>query len=79
MKLVKKIGFFSLIALFIGLISEVDTVYAAAPPPPPPPCETPPCPPDVPIDGGIGFLAAAGMYYGIKKLYGAKKGRRDIE
>ncbi|MGE0567970.1 MAG: PID-CTERM protein-sorting domain-containing protein [Bacteroidia bacterium] len=44
----------------------------AAPPPPPvtPPCWPPPC---IPIDGGIGFLMAAGVAYGAKKLYQFKK------
>ncbi|WP_157454266.1 PID-CTERM protein-sorting domain-containing protein [Crocinitomix catalasitica] len=34
-----------------------------------PPCWTPEC---VPIDGGIGFLIAAGAAIGVKKLYGKK-------
>lgn len=37
--------------------------------PPGGPCGTPPWPPCVvPLDGGIGFLAAAGAYFGYKKL-----------
>ena len=28
-----------------------------------------PPPPDIPIDGGAGFLIAAGMMLGIKKIY----------
>jgi len=29
--------------------------------------------PDVPIDGGIGVLIAAGVLYGSKKIYDARK------
>ena len=37
--------------------------------PPSPPCGTPPFPPcAVPIDGGIGLLAAAGVAYGTRKM-----------
>ena len=47
-------------------------ICMAGPPPPPggggsgsdPPCWPPPC---IPIDGGIGFLLAAGIAYGGKK------------
>ena len=35
-----------------------------------PPCWDPPC---VPIDGGLGFLIAAGAFLGVKKLYGMYK------
>lgn len=28
---------------------------------------------DVPVDGGLGFLLAAGIGYGIKKLYSKKQ------
>ena len=34
-----------------------------------PPCWEPEC---IPIDGGIGFLIAAGAVIGVKKLYGNK-------
>jgi hypothetical protein len=37
------------------------------PPPPLPPSE------NVPIDGGIGYLVAAGIGYGIKKIYDKNK------
>lgn len=36
-----------------------------------PPCWDPEC---VPIDGGLGFLLAAGAFLGIKKLYNKKQG-----
>ena len=29
--------------------------------------------PDIPIDGGIGILIAAGVLYGSKKIYDARK------
>ncbi|HIA11488.1 MAG TPA: hypothetical protein EYN69_05375 [Flavobacteriales bacterium] len=50
-------------------------VQAAGPPGPPggggdPPCWPPPC---IPIDGGIGFLLAAGLAYGGKKALGSFK------
>lgn len=50
--------------------------FGAAPPPPPPP--PPPCwpPPCIPIDGGIGFLIAAGALYGVKKSYDKFKADR---
>ena len=45
--------------------------FSAGPPGPPgggggPPCWPPPC---IPIDGGIGFLIAAGIAFGGKKAY----------
>ncbi|HHZ65225.1 MAG TPA: hypothetical protein EYN51_06975 [Flavobacteriales bacterium] len=47
---------------------------AAGPPGPPgggnPPCWPAPC---IPIDGGIGFLIAAGLAYGGKKAYDSFK------
>jgi len=56
----------------------VGVCFAAGPPPPPPPtppnlgpvCWPPPC---IPIDGGIGFLMAAGAAYGAKKLSDYRK------
>ncbi len=35
-----------------------------------PPCWDPPC---IPIDGGIGFLIAAGAFLGIRKIYTINK------
>ncbi len=40
--------------------------------PPDPGCPTPPCP-AIPLDGGISLLIAAGIAYGSKKVYNAKK------
>ena len=51
-------------------------------PPPPggtgPPCWPPPC---IPIDGGIGWLLAAGVAYGAKKSwdFGKKNKEEKIE
>ena len=39
----------------------MESIMAQAPPPPP-------NPEAIPIDGGLGFLLAAGMAYGAKKL-----------
>lgn len=44
------------------------------PPPPPPPCWPPPC---IPIDGGAGFLIAAGVAYAGKKIYDRKKNKAE--
>lgn len=56
------------VVLFFILTSAI---FAAGPPPPPPsggpPCWPPPC--AIPIDGGIGFLMAAGIGYGVKKIH----------
>jgi len=38
----------------------------------------PPAPADVPIDGGLSLLLAAGVGYGIKKYRDSKKGKDDI-
>ncbi len=52
----------TLIFLFVPFF--VGTV--AGQPPPPPPT-------DIPIDGGLSFLLAAGVAYGAKKLYANKE------
>ncbi|CAG0952963.1 MAG: hypothetical protein HND27_04765 [Bacteroidetes bacterium] len=66
-----------IIPLFFVLLSA--KAIALGPPGPPggggggggtPPCWPPPC---VPIDGGIGFLLAAGALYGAKKIYQKSK------
>ena len=59
-------------AFFATLVIASNSLAASGPPPPPggggggsdPPCWPPPC---IPIDGGIGFLLAAGLAYGGKK------------
>ncbi len=51
---------------------------ALAQPGPPtsgPTCFPPPC---VPIDGGIGFLIAAGVAFGAKKIYDSRKRSKSI-
>ena len=61
-----------------GCLFAYDDAVAAGPPGPPggggdPPCWPAPC---VPIDGGIGFLIAAGLAYGGKKAYSSIKGKK---
>ena len=41
------------------------SLFAQGPPPPPPP---PGLPPGLPIDGGILFLAASALVYGVRKI-----------
>jgi len=68
-------SFFYILTFLIWLLI-VNYVHAAGPPPPPPPTGGPPCwPPPcaIPIDGGIGFLMAAGLGYGAKKIYDSLK------
>jgi hypothetical protein len=54
-------------------ILSVQAIAQGDPPPPPPP---PVDPGDVPVDGGLAFLLAAGVGYGAKKAYDFKKGMR---
>lgn len=51
-----------LVFLIIFVLSPAFVQTAIAQPPPPPP-------EDIPIDGGLGFLLAAGVAYAAKKLY----------
>ena len=53
----------------------------SGPPGPPGGGGTPPCwpPPCVPIDGGVLFLAAAGIAYGSKKAYDFTKKQQEVE
>jgi len=52
------------IIVFILAPTFVQTAIAQPPPPDPVP---------IPIDGGLGFLLAAGVGYAAKKLYSGKK------
>ena len=45
-------------------------IYAQIGAPTGPTCWPPPC---IPIDGGLGFLVAAGIAYGIKKINDIQK------
>lgn len=70
----RKLLFISIVVVTINIIPE--SSEAAGPPGPPgggggPPCGSPwGC---VPIDGGLGFLLAAGVAYGGKKAYKSLK------
>jgi len=44
-----------------------ETIFSV-PPPPDPGDENPPGDPGVPVDGGLGFLLAAGLGYGANRL-----------
>ena len=46
-------------------------------PPSPPAAKGPPPDPRIPIDGGIGFLIAAGVALGGRKLYKSFKGGQE--
>ena len=52
------------IYILFGIIGN-SLIYAQVGPPPSPSCWPPPC---IPIDGGLGFLVAAGIAYGVKKI-----------
>ena len=73
----KKAIISALITLALS-VGTTDLAMAAGPPGPPggggdPPCWPAPC---VPIDGGIGFLIAAGLAYGGKKAYKIVKDKK---
>jgi hypothetical protein len=61
--------------LFLLLALGFSLGAFSAPAPPPSAAGSPSCwpPPCVPIDGGIGFLMAAGAAYGAKKLLQSRK------
>jgi len=70
--MIKKIFPF-VVFLFLFAVS-VSVCMAGGPPGPPtgpPPCWPPPC--SIPIDGGIGFLIAAGAALAGKKFYDLRK------
>ncbi len=72
MKTKKMIG----IGLLVFGLAIIPNLVFADPTPPP-------VTPDsggggVPIDGGIGWLVAAGVSYGAKKLYDAKKNKPQL-
>jgi hypothetical protein len=63
-----------LIALFLTIAVPALSLTVMAQGGPPvggnPPCWPPPC---IPIDGGLGFLVAAGIAYGGKKVLDLRK------
>ena len=54
------------VVFFLIAVLSVSELAAAGPPPPPPPV-------NIPIDGGVSFLIAAGAAYGIKKMRDSRK------
>lgn len=62
----KKIGLVAVLVLGLGFFVEAQI----------PPAPTPTGPPtQVPIDGGVVLLAAAGAAYGAKKIYSKRKSK----
>jgi hypothetical protein len=68
----KKIISFLIVIVAMALLNEAAAAamgMGMGMGPPSPPCGTPPFPPcAVPVDGGIGLLAAAGIAYGTRKM-----------
>lgn len=58
----------STLLLFVYIIGN--KLFAQGPPPPPPPPTS-----NIPIDGGISLLIAAGAAYGAKKVYDKRKNK----
>ena len=52
--------------LFVVMLLVVSAANAQIVPPPVPP----PPPPGLPLDGGLGALLLAGLFYGYKKIKG---------
>ncbi len=63
------------------LLQDVAAQPPGGGPPGPPAAGDPPCwpPPCIPIDGGVGFLIAAGIALGGKKAYDLKKQIKEVE
>ena len=60
---------FIIIGLIIGLVF-LTQVLSAQPPPPPPQ--------DIPIDGGLLALLAAGLIYGAKEIYKYERKNKKV-
>ncbi|PCI93567.1 MAG: hypothetical protein COB15_16180 [Flavobacteriales bacterium] len=71
----KSVVYILLTLLFFLGLSYFNYVVAVGGPPPMggPPC-WPPSNCDIPLDGGLSFLLAAGVAYGLKKVYGKANG-----
>lgn len=63
-------------ALFVSMILFSGTLFSQPLPDEgaEPACWPPPC---IPIDGGIGFLIAAGLAFGAKKVYDFKMKKEE--
>ena len=42
-------------------------------------CGDDPCDPDIPIDGGVSLLIAAGVAYGGKKIADSRKAKKELK
>ncbi len=61
--------------LFVfSILLVAEKAFSMKPPPPPPPAAGGP---QIPIDGGVGLLIAAGVGYGAKKYYDKQKKNKD--
>ncbi|MCK5535507.1 MAG: hypothetical protein KAI79_01705 [Bacteroidales bacterium] len=63
--MLKKITIITLFILLFMISPDFINKATAQPPPP--------APIDIPIDGGLGLLIAAGIAYGAKKLYNSEE------
>lgn len=74
----KKTFFLILVFTIITVFANEALAAGMGGGPPGNPCGVPPFPPcPVPIDGGISLLAAAGMFFGGKKIYDSHKKNLD--
>ncbi len=64
------------VCAFLLAAPVIGGVFAQGPPPVggPPPCWPPPC---IPIDGGLGFLLAAGALFGGKKALDLRRSAKQ--
>lgn len=76
MKWIKLIGIVVVLVISTQLLQAQPAGGGPGGPPAggPPPCWPPPC---VPVDGGLGFLIAAGVALGGKKLYDLRKNNNN--
>lgn len=59
--------------LVTAMITIPSLLWAQTPTDPPPPADPPQNDADLPFDGGVSLLVAAGIGYGLKKVHDRKK------